>query len=498
MLLFVLCYLVRKSSCIDVEEQLGFSVQNDWKTVYHQFHNSSTIEDKYYAFITAPTKDKILMQLKALKGQDLVHYPLAGMPIVVKDNIMTMHSLYSTYSGSTSFKNANFIAPQNAEIVQRLIDLGAIIFGKANMHEFAAGITTCNQGFGCCINIIDGTRTCGGSSGGTAASIAAGYATFGLGTDTMGSVRIPSASLNIIGYRPTQDRYPIHGVFPLTHTTDTIGLMSSNIDEIIMVDWALMHDQQVNINTFYNDIQTETIRIGVPKVYFQEEIHPFIMDSFQGVLNLLQRVNGFVLMKDNDECFSDELFTEFKNMQVLVPIFAYEYPREASHYLNIYGANMTLKELFENSTGFERDMMLATLDVNNPQYMNVAFYHQLMQKVKQCRKIFHNYFVDNSVDIMVYPTIGDLPPLRIEEEFEMESNGKTYNTGEKVTRNMRPTATSGFPCVTIPAVKIEATKFVAGFEMCSLPNTDERLLKIAKIVDTIIKENNNMTIKQEL
>ena len=104
------------------------------------------------------------------------------MPILVKDNIMTKHSLYPTTNGSTAFKN--FKAPHNASIVDSIIDLGGIVFGKTNLHEFALGVTSNNQGYGCCINPIDPDRICGGSSGGTAAAIAAGYATFGLGTDT--------------------------------------------------------------------------------------------------------------------------------------------------------------------------------------------------------------------------------------------------------------------------------------------------------------------------
>eukprot|EP01084_Bolivina_argentea_P129472 228668_1 len=464
-------------------------LSGEWKRVYSELLMRNGIDDKYYAFISKPSTNKTLKQLNQLisvnKSQSK---PLAGMPIAIKDNIMTIHSLYPTYSGSTAFKTLNFEAPKNAEIVNQLIDLGAIIFGKTNMHELAFGVTSCNQGFGCCINPIDEKRICGGSSGGTAAAIKAGYVTFGLGTDTGGSVRIPSACTNIIGYLPTQDRYSTDGVFPLTHTTDTIGLMSNNINEIILTDWALMQTKNksctLTMEEFYDLIDISEIKVGVPKTHFQHEVHPNILKSFNGVLRLMEAHDSFTLINDNDEVFDNSLLGQFPGSPFF-NILGYEYPREGSHYLNIYDSNITFKELLQHSIGFERDMMLSFLEENR---ISVATYHEAMNKVTEIKKIFSDYLNGNNLDIMVYPTIPVEPLLRNEEEKEFEFNGKKYNTLSKIPQNTLPTALAQIPCITIPGVDIEESKFKAGFEMCSVANSDEKLLKIASLVSDIIEQ----------
>ena len=162
-IVLTLIFVVTISTDFGIDGYEG-TVGYKWKAIYSQFSNDiSVIDDEYFAFITPPTRDKTGEQLDAFQGKDLLKYPLAGMPIAVKDNVMTIHSFYPTYSGSVAFKD--FIAPKNAPIVEQLINLGAIIFGKTNMHEFALGITTCNKGFGCCKNPINTTRNCGGSSG---------------------------------------------------------------------------------------------------------------------------------------------------------------------------------------------------------------------------------------------------------------------------------------------------------------------------------------------
>ena len=176
------------SATLNLDKYSLQSLPNKWRQVYAQLNIKDPLKDEYNAFISPPTIDSITSQLNNLQTKLEINptdYPLTGMPIIIKDNIMTKHSLHPTTNGSTAFKN--FKAPKNASIVDSIIDLGGIVFGKSNLHEFALGITSNNQGYGCCINPIDPTRICGGSSGGNAAAISAGYATFGVGTDT-GSV----------------------------------------------------------------------------------------------------------------------------------------------------------------------------------------------------------------------------------------------------------------------------------------------------------------------
>ena len=166
---------------------------------------------------------------------------LAGLPIVVKDNINTKDM--PTSGGTPALQNARPIA--NARSLQKLLEAGAIIIGKANMHELAFGITSTNLSSfaGPVRNPYDPIRIPGGSSGGTAAAIAAGVVTCGLGSDTGGSTRIPAALCGIVGLRPsvgnggTERRYhDDNAVVPISHTRDTIGPMGRTVADVALLD----------------------------------------------------------------------------------------------------------------------------------------------------------------------------------------------------------------------------------------------------------------------
>ena len=151
--------------------------------------------------------------------------PLHGIPIILKDNYSTRD--LPTTGGSKVL--ADFTPNANATQVQRLIDAGAIILAKSNLHEFAYGITTISSLGGQTRNPYDPSRLPGGSSGGTAAAIAASFATVGMGSDTCGSIRIPAAFNNLVGLRPTKGLSSIYGIMPLAGTQDVAGPLARKI-----------------------------------------------------------------------------------------------------------------------------------------------------------------------------------------------------------------------------------------------------------------------------
>jgi Asp-tRNA(Asn)/Glu-tRNA(Gln) amidotransferase A subunit family amidase len=146
---------------------------------------------------------------------------LHGIPVIVKDNYETREM--PTSVGSAALRGG--VAPGDGEIVRRLRAAGAVIIAKANMHEFAYGITTVGSLFGAARNPYGLTRNPGGSSGGTGAAIAAGFAAVGLGSDTCGSIRIPAAHNSLAGIRPTQGLTSRAGIVPLSSTQDIGGPM---------------------------------------------------------------------------------------------------------------------------------------------------------------------------------------------------------------------------------------------------------------------------------
>jgi mandelamide amidase len=192
--------------------------------------------------------------------------PLAGLPIVIKDNINTKN--LPTTGGTPRLQN--FQPKNDAVVLQRLLAAGAIVLGKANMHELAFGITTTNFSpfAGFARNPYDTNRMVGGSSGGTGVAIAARMAPVGLGTDTGGSVRIPAALNGIAGLRPSvgnggaERRYDGTGVIPLSHTRDTVGPMGRTLGDVALIDAVITG----------TDVPTATslsgLRFGIPATYW--------------------------------------------------------------------------------------------------------------------------------------------------------------------------------------------------------------------------------------
>lgn len=168
-----------------------------------------------------------------------VRGPLHGVPIVIKDN--TDLAGMPTTSGSTSL--AALYPPDDATQVRRLRAAGAVIIAKTNMHEFAYGITTISSLGGQTRNPYDLTRNPGGSSGGTGAAVTSGFAAAGMGTDTCGSIRIPSAHNDLVGLRPTLGLSSRDGVTPMSDTQDTLGPLGTSVRDVAtMLDATVAYD----------------------------------------------------------------------------------------------------------------------------------------------------------------------------------------------------------------------------------------------------------------
>jgi aspartyl-tRNA(Asn)/glutamyl-tRNA(Gln) amidotransferase subunit A len=161
--------------------------------------------------------------------------PLHGKRLVVKDLFDTA-GIRTTY-GSKIY--ADHVPTRTASSVQRLVDAGAVILGKANLHEFAWGVTSQNPWYGTVRNPAHPGRTTGGSSGGNAAALAAGMCDIGIGTDTGCSIRLPSACCELVGLKSSWGRIPADGVYPLCPTFDTVGPMGTSVADVALM-WSVL------------------------------------------------------------------------------------------------------------------------------------------------------------------------------------------------------------------------------------------------------------------
>lgn len=189
--------------------------------------------------------------------------PLTGVPVIVKDNIDTLG--FATSAATAALRTS--YPDRDAPVVAALKRAGAYVFGKANMHEMAGGGTSSNPTFGAVGNPYAPMRVAGGSSGGTAAAIAARMVPVGLGTDTAGSVRIPSAFCGTVGLRPTTiggPRYPLDGVVPLSFDLDTIGPMARSVADLALLHGAIVGGAAPVAQKLAG------LRIGVPTTHYWE------------------------------------------------------------------------------------------------------------------------------------------------------------------------------------------------------------------------------------
>jgi aspartyl-tRNA(Asn)/glutamyl-tRNA(Gln) amidotransferase subunit A len=235
------------------------------------------------AFITV-TVDEAMRQAHAADreladGND--RGPLHGVPISIKD-LLDMRGLATT---AASKVREGHIAERDAPTIAHLRMAGAVLVGKTNLHEFAFGTTNEDSAFGPARNPHDPQRSPGGSSGGSAASVAAGMALATIGTDTGGSIRIPSAACGIVGLKPSLGEVSIDGVVPLSRTLDHVGPLALSVTDACLVYHALLGDAAAQPPAA---MPMRGLRLAVPRKYFCEMLDAEVRARFEEALDRLR------------------------------------------------------------------------------------------------------------------------------------------------------------------------------------------------------------------
>lgn len=392
--------------------------------------------------------------------------PLFGLPFAVKDNINS--AALPTTGGTPALKD--FRPPANAPVLQSVLDANGILMGKLNMHELAFGITSNNQAFGPVHNPYDPSLIPGGSSGGTAAAVAARIFPVGLGTDTGGSTRIPAALCGIVGFRPSLGRWPQTGIVPLSYTRDTAGPMGRTVDDIILMDEVCGHPHVV-----VPTVRLEGIRIGVPRRYFYEGLDPELEAVVNETLDALSNA-GAILVEANMPNIGG------LNGAVSFPLVLFEVLREMSAYLYRAGSRMSVIDLVEQVAGdAERQILMSQM---GDDAVPAAAYREVMTLHRpNLQRAYNEYFTNNDVAAMIVPTTP-LPARPIGQDQTVELNGEQVPTFVTYIRNTDPPSNAGLPCLSLP-VGLTASGLPVGMEIVGPFQRDDTLLGIGRAIEAL-------------
>ncbi len=417
------------------------------------------------AFIHVATEQALTQarQLDASSGERVI----PGWTLAIKDNIHVA-GMPNT-AGTEALKK--FVPAQDSPVIARLRAAGAIVLGKANMHELAFGITSDNASFGPVRNPVNPELFAGGSSGGTAAAIAAGIVDAGLGTDTGGSVRIPAALTGIVGFRPTTGRYPVQGVTPVSHTRDTIGPMARTVDQIIALDTAITGDATLP------EIQLATLRLGIDRDYFFANLDPETAAITEQALERLQAA-GVTLIEHNASELS-ALLTDSA-----FPIALYEATRDLDRYLVEHDTNVSLEQLMAGVTSPDVQGIFAAATAEESAIPEAA-YQQALKARQVLQQLFERYFSENQLAGIIFPTTA-LPARPIEGSLDAVTlNGEAVPTFPTYIRNTDPASIAALPGISIPAGST-ASGLPVGLEIDAPASSDRKLLAIARAVETTL------------
>jgi allophanate hydrolase len=214
-----------------------------------------------HAWIYRLSRAQVMTYVQALQRQSVDELPLYGIPFVIKDNI-DLAGVPTT----AACPRFSYVPPRSAYVVERLLEAGAIPLGKTNLDQFATGLVGTRSPHGACRNSFNGEYISGGSSSGSAVAVAAGLASFSLGTDTAGSGRVPAAFNNLIGVKPSLGRLSTRGVVPACRSLDCVSIFAlTAADAACVLSVAAGFDAQDPYSRELGHVAIPGLRFGVPK-----------------------------------------------------------------------------------------------------------------------------------------------------------------------------------------------------------------------------------------
>jgi aspartyl-tRNA(Asn)/glutamyl-tRNA(Gln) amidotransferase subunit A len=421
------------------------------------------IDKKLNAFITVCADvalgqaKKAEVELQGGRGKRRDRGALHGIPISLKDNISTAG--VRTTAGSQVLRD--FVPQEDARIVTQLREAGAVLLGKTNMHEFAYGVTSNNPHFGAVRNPWDIKRIPGGSSGGSAAAVAAGLCYGSIGTDTGGSIRIPSGLCGVSGLKPTLGRVSVAGTIPLSPTLDCVGPIARSVGDVARMAAPIFELERGEkpLERALRATHKKKLRLGVPQEFLTDEMSAEVRAAFGLAMKELERGGAkkvdisIPLLRETEDAGNQIAWpeaTHYHEQSGWFPVKAAEYGKD-------------VRERLELGYKVSATTYLKALETR------LMFIEQ-----------FHAALEADEIDALIAPTTPIAAPCIGEESTTL--NGKEYPTRALLLRFNRPANLAGVPAVSVPCGRT-AEGLPIGLQLIGAMNDEALLLQVAARVE---------------
>jgi mandelamide amidase len=375
---------------------------------------------------------------------------LHGLPIPVKDSVNT--ASHPTVQGTRALRG--FRPKTNATVVERLLAQGALVMGKTNLHELSSGWTS-RSTFGDVHNPYDPARVPGGSSGGSAAAVAARMAPLAIAEDTLGSIRVPSTMCGLSGLRPTYGRYPNDGIMPLTDDKfDQVGPLARSVEDLALFDAAVTGE-----TSLLAAVDLKGVRIGIAD-FFMIDLDPEVERVVSSALDRLRAAGATLVKADVPEAVKGAPGAAFT-------VIGFERQAVMSRFLQAHGAGVTVEQMFEQAGDEIRAFP--------PPPAQAAFDAAVAER-QSVREAIRAHFATHDLSMLAFPPVT-IPPPRIGDPGEVTIRGRTVNLVTAIGRNVAPGSCASLASLVLPA-GLTADGLPVGLEFDALPGTDRTLLNI--------------------
>ncbi|MFG2883234.1 amidase family protein [Streptomyces sp. NPDC048297] len=397
--------------------------------------------------------------------------PLHGVVLAVKDNIDT--SGFATTAGTPALKAHR--PRTDAAAVRALREAGAVVLGKANMHELAYGVTTNNALFGRVRHPLRPERIVGGSSGGSAAAVAAGIVSAALGTETGCSVRVPAALCGLVGFRPTTGAYQAEGVVPVSWTRDTVGVLTRSVDDAVVLDTVLRGQPALPATVVDGGLRG--LRLAAPRRPFREGMSAPLLAIFDACLATLENAGVEITEDDLPEGVQETVTA------CGMPIALYETPRGIDRYLHGHGQPMRFCDIAAQVVGADVADLLRPLTehgVPDEQYQDALTHRARLDRV------LRGFLAARHADGLIVPSAPVTAPRLLPGEH-LDVDGRPELAFPFLVRNADASSILGWPAISLPAAR-DAQGLPFGIDLQFPPGGDRALLTAARACEQVWRQ----------